>query len=154
MQRFGDFGSFFGREEFPSIMSRLENDDDFGSFGGVFGRDFMNMDSMFNKMLESGQGETGQNSLNRLPGGGFVQAQTYCFSQSLGPDGKPVTKKYFAHKTKGMGDNGEDFGEMQEMYHNSQNERKVIAQERTINGDGTRIVKSKIGNGKFFNEHL
>ena len=62
-----------------------------------------------------------------------------------------MTKKYFAHKTKGLGENGEDFGEMQEMYHNTENHRKVIAQERTINGDGTRIVKSKVGDGKPIN---
>lgn len=48
MSRFGDFNSFFGRDDFPSMMRRLDNDDHFGSFGGVFGRDFMNMDSMFN----------------------------------------------------------------------------------------------------------
>jgi len=129
MSQFGNFGSFFGRDEFPRMMSRLENDDDFGSFGGVFGRDFMNIDSMFNKMLESNQQglEQGNNQVSRLPGGGFVQAQTYCFSQSQGEDGKPVTKKYFAHKSKGMGRDGEQFGEMQEMYHNTANQRKVIA---------------------------
>ena len=153
MSRFGEFGSFFGREEFPSMMSRLENDDDFGSFGGVFGPRFMDMDSMFGKMLSEGERMQGSNQgggqLSRLPGGGFVQAQTYCFSQSMGEDGKPVTKKYFAHKTKGMGQDGDEFGEMQEMYHNTANQRKVIAEERTVNGDGTRIVKSKVGEGKF-----
>jgi hypothetical protein len=54
MSDFGNFGNFgtMGRMEpmggrgFPqgSMMSRLDADDGFGSFGGVFGSDFMNMD--------------------------------------------------------------------------------------------------------------
>lgn len=153
MKDFGNFGGMndfgsMGGMDFPksSMMSMLDRDDGFGSFGGVFGNNFMNMDSQFNKMLTSNSGNNQVQS--QLPGGGMMQAQTYCYSQQTGQDGKPVTKKYFAQKSRGLGKDGEKIGEMQELYHNSGNQRKVIAQERTIDGKGRRIVKSKIGNGK------
>lgn len=121
MKDFGNFGPMMNRD-FPngSMMERLERDDPFESFGGVFGRDFMNMDSMFNKMLENRKQDRGNGrEVSNLPGGGMVQAQTYCFSSSMGEDGQPVTKKYFAHKSRGLGMDGENIGEMQEMYHDS-----------------------------------
>ena len=152
MQDFGGFGSMSRGFPEGSLMNRLEDDHHFGNFGGVFGRDFMNMDSMLGKMLQGmdeNSGNEGNGQIRRLPGGGVVQAQTYCFSSSMGQDGKPVTKKYFAHQSKGLGQQGEEIGEMQEMYHNSENQRKVIAEERTIDGQGRRVVKSKIGDGKF-----
>ena len=78
----------------------------------------------------------------------MISAQSFCYSSKMGPDGKPITKKYFAHKAQGLGKKGQKISEMEEMYHNSGNDRKVIAQERTIDGRGRRMVKSKVGNSK------
>ncbi len=135
------------------MFNQLDNDDIFGSFGGVFGRDFMNMDSMFDKMLQDqsqGQIENGNGS-GKLPGGGVMHAQSYCFSQSMGGDGKPQTQKYFVSKSRGLGQDNEQIGEIQEMYHNSATQKKVMAQERTLDGKGVRMVKSKHGDCKFPN---
>lgn len=65
----------------------------------------------------------------------------------MGDDGKPVEKKYYANKVQGRGADGTQIGELHEMYQDGRDQKKVIAQERTMNGDGRRIVKTKRGNG-------
>ena len=49
---FGNFGSSGQGRGRSNMMSLLDDDEPFGSFGGVFGRDFMDMESAFKNMME------------------------------------------------------------------------------------------------------
>jgi hypothetical protein len=141
---------FFSQKR--SIFERLERDE-MSMFGGVFG-DFMNMEKMMGKMLtagrngQSGSDGNGFSSQMSSGGNGNMVMQTYCMSQSIGQDGKKHTQKYFGSNVNARGKDGTRFGEMQEMYHDSERQKKMIAQERTIDGQGRRIVKTKTGKGK------
>lgn len=139
--------NFFGggRGGMGSIFDDFENEN-FGRFGSMFD----GIESDINRMMIGADGN-GQQALQRANGktdGGHFVSQTYAFSRSMGQDGKPVTKKYFSNKVNAVDQNGRRLGEMQELYQDTGRGKKVVAQERTLNNNGRRVVKKKIGNGK------
>jgi hypothetical protein len=40
------------------------------------------------------------------------------------------------------------------MYYNNGTKKRVIAQERTLNGQGRKVVKTKVGHGKFWCKNI
>lgn len=129
-----------------SIFDDFENDN-FGRFGSIFD----GIEKDFNNMMISAEDPNQENRVQRaagVNGGGHFVSQTYAFSSAMGKDGKPVTKKYFSNKVNAVDKNGRRLGEMQEMYHDTGKGKKVIAQERTLDRNGRRVVKRKLGNGK------
>lgn len=138
------FGGAGGRG-MGSVFGDFEGDN-FGRFGSMFD----GIEKDINRMM-IGAGDSGQQGLQTANGrtnGGHFVSQTYAFSKSMGKDGKPVTKKYFSNKVNGVDQQGKRLGEMQELYHDTGKGKKVIAQERTLNNNGRRVVKRKIRNGK------
>ena len=137
MKVFSNFmNEAFNPGSLTGMFDRYDNDD-FGLFGGAFsGMKMPDMEAMMSKALQNGEsgGTQDQNSH-------FVM-QTYSMSKQIGPDGKEETKKYFANKMGARDQQGRRFGELQEMYDGGRG-NKMIAQERTLGGNGRRIVKTK-----------
>ncbi len=123
-------------------------DDQLSPFGGNFMSSF---DRIENELFNAGVGSrmfgsAPTNEQITANGGNFV-SQQFCYSKTIGEDGKPRVKKYFSNDVRGIGSDGQQVGERQEMYHNSSNHKKIVAQERTLGQTGKRIVKQKIGDG-------
>lgn len=140
---------FGGGMEMGSMFDDFERDN-FGRFGSVFN----GMEEDMNRMMIASDGnqEQGVQRAGGRNGRGHFVSQTYAFSSSMGKDGKPVTKKYFGNKVNAVGPDGKRMGEMQELYHDTGAGKKVIAQERTLNNNGRRVVKRKLGDGNIFQE--
>ncbi len=81
-------------------------------------------------------------------GGESGFSQTFVSSTRMGADGRMHTENYFNNNIRGMTEDGQRVGQMEEMYGNTETGEKKIAQQRTLNDRGAKIVKTKMGNGQ------
>ena len=82
-----------------------------------------------------------------LPKGNSV-SQTFVSSQKMGPDGKMHKEDYFKTNVSGVTSNGQRIGQVEEMYNNSGNGVNKMAQQKILNNQAYKAVKSKMGDGK------
>ena len=125
----------FGEHKFTDLdFNRLEDDSAFEKFGGILDEDHDSFEKHFSDFMHDAHGNS--------------HVKSYFVSTTQNGDEKPVTKKFFSNRNTKIGENGQRIGEIQEMYYNNATKKRVIAQERTLNGQGRKVVKSKIGHGK------
>lgn len=72
-------------------------------------------------------------------------SQVFVARQKQGADGKLHTEKYFNTNLNGVTLDGDRIGQKEEMYHNTEQNLKRIAQQRTLNDQGLKVVKSRFG---------
>lgn len=91
--------------------------------------------------------EFGSNQLANMQdemGSGFM-SQVYVARQKRGADGKLHTEKYFNTSMNGTTTDGNKIGQQEELYHNTEQNLKRMAQQRTLNDQGFKVVKSRVG---------
>jgi hypothetical protein len=116
----------------------------FNTFGGTFGKEGEEINQVM--VTGEGTGQAVQSGTKRLQDGSKL-TQTYCVSRTIGDDGKPLVKRYLANRITKKSADGKLLGEVQEMYHDNQSNKKVVVIERTLNGKGRRLVKKRDLNG-------
>lgn len=72
-------------------------------------------------------------------------SQVFVARQKRGADGKLHTEKYFNTNVNGVTLDGDRIGQKEEMYQNTEQNLKRIAQQRTLNDQGLKVVKSRYG---------
>lgn len=130
----GMMDRFFGEGSAPLSLSRwpehhLTDMKPFKSFDDVL----------------NGFNQIDQNEFNQpLPKGNCI-SQTYVSSTKMGPDGKPHKEEYFKNSVNGLSECGHRIGQVEEKYHNTGNGLKKTAQQKLLNDQAYKMVRSKTG---------
>ena len=86
--------------------------------------------------------------LDENPVRGNFHSQVFISSSHVGSDGRVHSENYFNNRVQGMTPEGNLVGQSDEMYKNTGTGEKRMAQERRLNNQASKIVKSRNANGK------
>jgi len=103
---------FQSTNEYGNLFDKFDQSK-FNTFGGTFGKEGEEINQVM--ITGEGTGQAVQSGSQRLQDGSKM-TQTYCVSRTIDDNGQPLLKRYLANKISKKGPNGENLGEVQEIF--------------------------------------